>query len=122
MGYLSTDVDECVRGLHSCRRDSEACFNVEGSYRCGCQWGYLFDNETQQCVLNDDLMAVETRLYRPDTARDTGEPEKPGEPPSADSQHWHSTVKIQGDSKRWTNFVRIYFLNYTWYVNDLHNI
>jgi hypothetical protein len=20
------------------------------------------------------------------------------------------------------NFVRLYFLNYTWYVNDLHNI
>jgi hypothetical protein len=37
-------------------------------------------------------------------------------------------TNIQGDSKRWAqcviqkdglNFVRLYFLNYKWYVNDL---
>jgi len=30
--------------------------------------------------------------------------------------------KVQRDSKYRLNFVRLYFLNYTWYVNDLHNI
>jgi len=29
---------------------------------------------------------------------------------------------IQRDSKRWTQFRTSIFLNYTWYVNDLHNI
>jgi hypothetical protein len=76
-GYLSTDVDECVRGLHSCRQDSEACFNVAGSYRCGCQWGYLFETETQECVQNEELTAVETELYRPETATEKGKPGKP---------------------------------------------
>jgi hypothetical protein len=75
---MSTDVDECVRGLHSCKQDSEACFNVAGSYWCGCQWGYRFENETQQCVPNDDLMAAVTEPNRPDTAREKVELGKPG--------------------------------------------
>jgi len=29
----------------------------------------------------------------------------------------HSVIKKDG-----LNFVRLHFLNYTWYVNDLHNI
>ncbi|GFG30554.1 hypothetical protein Cfor_10837, partial [Coptotermes formosanus] len=71
---MCIDVDECVRGLHSCRQDSEACFNVAGSYRCGCQWGYLFETETQECVQNEELTAVETELYRPETATEKGKP------------------------------------------------
>ena len=34
-----------------------------------------------------------------------------------DSQLLYSVIKKDG-----LNFVRLYFLNYTWYVNDLHNI
>jgi hypothetical protein len=52
----------------------------------------MFDNETQRCVPND-LMAAETQLYRPDTAREKGEPDNPGEPSSAGSQHWHSLMR-----------------------------
>jgi len=42
-------------------------------------------------------------------------------------QQWHNPKiahpeLIQSDSKDGLNFVRLYFLNYTWYVNDLHNI
>ena len=33
--------------------------------------------------------------------------------------HTHTQSLIQKDG---LNFVRLYFLNYTWYVNDLHNI
>jgi len=29
----------------------------------------------------------------------------------------HSMIQKDG-----LNFLRLYFLNYTWYVNDLHNI
>jgi hypothetical protein len=31
-------------------------------------------------------------------------------------------VCIYMTQKDGLNFVRLYFLNYTWYVNDLHNI
>ena len=31
-------------------------------------------------------------------------------------------VKYSVIQKDGLNFVRLYFLNYTWYVNDLHNI
>jgi len=31
-------------------------------------------------------------------------------------------VKYSVIQKDVLNFVRLYFLNYTWYVNDLHNI
>jgi hypothetical protein len=39
--------------------------------------------------------------------------------------NYHVTTyftQVQRDSKNGLNFVRLYFLNYTWYVNDLHNI
>ena len=32
-----------------------------------------------------------------------------------------ASLIIQGDPKRWTQFVCLYFLNYILYVNDLHN-
>jgi len=31
-------------------------------------------------------------------------------------------VTVQRYSKRWAKFVRLYFLKYTWYMNDLHSI
>ena len=31
-------------------------------------------------------------------------------------------LRIKVIQKDGLNFVRLYFLNYTWYVNDLHNI
>jgi len=31
-------------------------------------------------------------------------------------------IKYRVIQKGGLNFVRLYFLNYTWYVNDLHNI
>jgi hypothetical protein len=78
---FSTDVDECVQNLHSCRQGSEACFNVAGSYKCGCQWGYLFDTDTQQCVQNDVLIAVETEAARKHTSTEEG---KPGKSPNSE--------------------------------------
>jgi len=33
-----------------------------------------------------------------------------------------SSVMYSAIQKDGLNFVRLYFLNYTWYVNDLHNI
>jgi hypothetical protein len=35
---------------------------------------------------------------------------------------WRSLQKYRVIQKDGLNFVRLYFLNYTWYVNDLHNI
>jgi hypothetical protein len=78
---MSTDVDECVRGLHSCREDSEACFNVAGSYKCGCQWGYLFDTDVQKCVKNDALITAETGVYREDMTIEKG---KRGKAPNSE--------------------------------------
>jgi hypothetical protein len=31
-------------------------------------------------------------------------------------------LAVERDSKNGLNFISLYFLNYTWYVNDLHNI
>lgn len=69
-------MDECVQNLHSCSNGSEACFNVAGSYMCGCQWGYLFDTDAQQCVQNDALIAVETQASRKRTSIKVGKPGK----------------------------------------------
>jgi hypothetical protein len=70
-----TDVDECLQNLHSCSLDSEACFNVAGSYECGCQWGYLFDKDIEECLPNEVLIAAETQAYKQHTSTKV---EKPG--------------------------------------------
>lgn len=69
-------MDECVRGLHSCRQDSEACFNIAGSYQCGCQWGYLFDTDIQKCVQNEALIAAEMKVKKQETSTESGKPGK----------------------------------------------
>jgi len=39
------------------------------------------------------------------------------------ASHSHTCLMIyRVIQKDGLNFVRLYFLNYTWYVNDLHNI
>ncbi|KAJ4449214.1 hypothetical protein ANN_00611 [Periplaneta americana] len=72
--YNACNVDECVRGLHSCRPGSEACFNVAGSYACGCQWGFLFDPEEGGCVLNTVLSVIETKVGEQEADFGTGKP------------------------------------------------
>lgn len=78
---MSTDVDECVRGSHSCTDESEACFNVAGSYNCGCQWGYVFDADKQKCVQNEAIAIAKAVVDRNIAAR---EQEEPGKSPDTD--------------------------------------
>ena len=41
------DVDECLLGSHSCQ---QLCFNVPGSFRCGCRTGYLLEDDLSHCI------------------------------------------------------------------------
>jgi len=43
-------------------------------------------------------------------------------PGGLDSQISRQSAHYRMVKKDGLNFVRLYFLNYTWYVNDLHNI
>jgi hypothetical protein len=74
---MSTDVDECVRGLHTCRQDSEVCFNIAGSYMCGCKWGYTFDSVVQKCVKNEALEIALAEAKRKNMTTEKGNSGKP---------------------------------------------
>ena len=43
--YSSTDIDECVSGVHDCH-SSASCTNTVGSYKCSCDQPYIGDGKT----------------------------------------------------------------------------
>jgi hypothetical protein len=49
---------------------------VAGSYECGCQWGYLFDDDIEECVPNEVLIAAETQAYKQHTSTEETKPGK----------------------------------------------
>ena len=59
---LSTDVNECVEGLHGCDPNA-ICDNIVGSYKCTCRPG-LFGDGRNSCISTskDVNHCVETLL------------------------------------------------------------
>jgi hypothetical protein len=49
---------------------------VAGSYECGCEWGYLFDDDIDECVQNEVLIAAETQASEKRTFTEEGKPGK----------------------------------------------
>lgn len=47
---LFIDVDECAAGLDNCDSSVSKCVNIDGSYACECNSGYMQDEETDECV------------------------------------------------------------------------
>lgn len=43
MSETFSDTDECAEGEHSCDVTHGQCFNIEGSYECACDHGYIGD-------------------------------------------------------------------------------
>ena len=39
--YFASDVDECKQGNHQCKGTGQKCVNIQGSYECQCEEGYL---------------------------------------------------------------------------------
>lgn len=52
---MCVDVDECLDGLHSCDPEREACVNLEGSFRCACRWGYVWNSTKGFCETSKAL-------------------------------------------------------------------
>ena len=40
------DIDECSIGTHSC---SQTCTNTEGGFNCGCDSGFVLDDDGATC-------------------------------------------------------------------------
>ena len=38
---FASDVDECKQGNHQCKGTGQKCVNIQGSYECQCEEGYL---------------------------------------------------------------------------------
>ena len=72
--FLITDTDECILGLHECGNVSEACFNLPGSYECGCQWGFLYDDNLKECTRNDIFLGKNSEEEEEMLAIEEGKP------------------------------------------------
>lgn len=46
---ICVDINECTRELHDCDDEKEICVNLPGSFKCSCNWGYVWNNETSTC-------------------------------------------------------------------------
>lgn len=46
---ICVDVDECALRRHTCAKDTEICVNTNGSFKCACNWGYIWNNTFGQC-------------------------------------------------------------------------
>ena len=42
----SSDIDECMEEIHDCE---QICNNVNGSYTCSCNPGYIIDVDLRSC-------------------------------------------------------------------------
>ena len=43
---IHADIDECSIGTHSC---SQTCTNTEGGFHCGCNSGFVLDDDGATC-------------------------------------------------------------------------
>ncbi|KDD76401.1 hypothetical protein H632_c239p0, partial [Helicosporidium sp. ATCC 50920] len=55
------DVNECVRGTHSCAAQGAVCVNNHGGYKCSCQAGYSGDGHS--CKPDSQAMAELTAKF-----------------------------------------------------------
>ena len=42
----SSDINECIEEMHDCEQN---CNNVNGSYTCSCNPGYIIDADLRSC-------------------------------------------------------------------------
>lgn len=52
------DVNECATAVHNCDDEREVCVNVAGSYRCVCNWGYVWNKEQAKCESSPALDTI----------------------------------------------------------------
>ena len=57
---LFLDVDECTAGLDNCDSSVSRCVNIDGSYACECNSGYVQDEETDECVGKNWFFSLKT--------------------------------------------------------------
>ena len=56
------DVDECSLSNGGC---DQLCVNIEGSFQCRCQQGFILDSEKRTCRGNNDHFNILKKDSRP---------------------------------------------------------
>nr|CAH7744966.1 unnamed protein product [Callosobruchus chinensis] len=56
---ICVDIDECaVIEKNNCDRKVEACVNLQGTFRCVCKWGHIFNEQQKKCIPSAALELV----------------------------------------------------------------
>ncbi|KAJ8950567.1 hypothetical protein NQ318_015700 [Aromia moschata] len=55
---MCVDVDECATDADDCDQKLEACVNLEGSFRCACKWGHIWNSKKKACTPSAALKLI----------------------------------------------------------------
>ncbi|CAG9857817.1 unnamed protein product [Phyllotreta striolata] len=58
---ICIDLDECLSKTHNCKPKVESCLNLPGSFRCICHWGYIWDEESHECLSSTALSMLKLK-------------------------------------------------------------
>jgi hypothetical protein len=47
--FFLPDINECTKGTHKCKPRAEQCNNLEGTYSCRCNPGYIRTHSDGHC-------------------------------------------------------------------------
>ena len=66
------DLDECVQGSHDCLQSLASCSNIDGSYKCSCNDGYVGDGKTYCQAKGKDVFIISMSGFISLQARQSG--------------------------------------------------
>lgn len=68
---ICVDINECTTNAHDCDATTEVCLNLPGTYRCACNWGYVWNKKISRCSISEALTVLKRVRLEKDKIKNT---------------------------------------------------